>query len=475
MDDEPKAKSLLAALRGAIDRHVKQRPRDTMVRNAIDDPAEPLAQRVTEHDACDFCNQFANGEPVNPRKVSEKFHAYCKCHFILFFQETRYRETFVDDDSLSRIGITMEEGATPDYYEKRDGLVLAALGRKVEYLKRHLSGTRRADTLIDGELVEFKNPTSNGLFTVQNQILGNLYGGNKSVMKPQSDVLLISNVRNSMTMADMERSLAAAFDERSVLTAEEKAYMRKIILLDEHTRRVRIYEIKEADVARLNGPRRRQMNNSIGTKGNQGLRGTAIGGGDNKPPNISVKKTGGGNPDWRKRKEEIEKKEKPIQKELNAQWIIYQNTKTDSVYDEAVRKTILGYFSGYEDLVFVETGAKVLAKEISTAQLLVQKGHHVRFRAPVYGYKKSNPDFFIDKKYISDFKRIESENENKVFNHIKHAVVDQGAECVVVDLSFESISLEDAVRMAERAYKNPSIPVKQIVVLYGEKIEVIIP
>lgn len=276
MDDEPRAKSLLAALCGAIDRHVKQRPRDTIVRNAREDPAKPLAQRVSESDACDFCSQFANAEPVDPAKVSEKFHAYCKCHFMLFFQETRYRGRFVDDDALESVGITIEEGATPDYYEKRDGLVMAALGHRVEYRAPFKSGPRMADTLVDGERVEFKNPTSSGLFTVQNQILSNLYGKNKAVFKPQSDVLLISNVRNSMTMAEMQESLAFAFGSASKLTAEEMAYMRKIILLDERTRRVRVYEMKNADVARLLGPRRRQGNISRNASLAQGSKGSEL-------------------------------------------------------------------------------------------------------------------------------------------------------------------------------------------------------
>lgn len=84
-DSEPRVKSLLAVLLGAVDRHVKQRPRDTIVRNAVDDPAEVYAQRVTENDACDFCSRFANDAPVDPSRVSEKFHQFCKCHFMLFF------------------------------------------------------------------------------------------------------------------------------------------------------------------------------------------------------------------------------------------------------------------------------------------------------------------------------------------------------------------------------------------------------
>lgn len=201
----------------------------------------------------------------------------------------------------------------------------------------------------------------------------------------------------------------------------------------------------------------------------------AKGGGGNKPPVPPSKKTGGGSDDWRKKRDEALKREKPIDKRLNEEWAAYQANKTEAVYDATVRKAILEHFVGFESLVEVETGAQVIAKEISTAKKLVQRGHHVKFRSPIYGYKKKNPDFFLDRVYIADFKRIESENPNKVFNHIKHAVVDQKAECVVVDLSFESISVEDAVMMAQRTISNPAIDVKQVIILYGEKMEIILP
>ena len=242
-DIEIVRKSLWKAIYGAIDRHVKQRPRDSFKRNAIDDPAEPLVKRVTNNDACSFCNRFASDKPINPREASEKFHQFCKCHFMLFFQETKYKDKIVSEDKLHSIGVTMEDGAKPDDFEKRDAIILAALGRNVEFLKRNKSGSRRADSLIDGEVVEFKNPKGSGLFTVTYQIQSNLYGRNKTVINPQSDVLLISNVRNRMTMFEMERSLEFAFGRESILTDDEKAEIKKVILLDERTRRIRTYEM----------------------------------------------------------------------------------------------------------------------------------------------------------------------------------------------------------------------------------------
>lgn len=266
MADEGRRMSLVSALRGLVDKHVKQRPRDTIVRNAIEDPAKPLARRVTEEDACEFCVGEADGKPVSPAKASRHFHRFCKCHYLLFFQETRYQDRIVDDDALKSVGVEMEEGAKPDWYERRNALVLAAAGHRVKFLKRHRSGPRRADTLLDGEPVEFKNPTGGGRRTVQNQILKNLYGENKTIIKPQSDVLLISNVRSPMTMSEMEEGLAFAFGPESILTAEEKACVRKVILLDERTGRMRTYEMKRpATGSTLGNGHRRINSNTFGS------------------------------------------------------------------------------------------------------------------------------------------------------------------------------------------------------------------
>ena len=243
-DERMATKSLLSAIRGALDRHVKQRPRDAIIRNAIDDPAEPLVQRVTENDACDFCSRFANGKPVNPRDASEKFHQFCKCHFMLFFQETKHRSRFVNDGKLERIGVTIEDEANPDDFEKYDAMVIAALGRRVEFLKPAGNGPRIADTLIDGEIVEFKNPSLSNTRTVRNQILNCLYGKNREVIKPQSDWVLISNVKNGMSMVEMQESLAFAIAGDEPLTAEQLSHIRKVTLLDVKTQRLLTYDLK---------------------------------------------------------------------------------------------------------------------------------------------------------------------------------------------------------------------------------------
>lgn len=243
--DRMETKSLLSVLRGAIDRHVKQRPRDSFIRNAIDDPAEPLVRRVTENDACSFCNKHANGQPVNPRNASEKFHQFCKCHFMLFFQESRYRDYLVSDSKLESARVTIERGAGPDDWEKRDALILGALGHEVRFLKEIDKPNRRtSDIVLDGVNFEFKNPRGNSRNTIQNQLLNNFYGNDGVTFNPQSDRLLISNANSSMTMLDMENGLARVLSGESRITDGELSYMKEIILLDARTMRTRRYALR---------------------------------------------------------------------------------------------------------------------------------------------------------------------------------------------------------------------------------------
>ena len=130
----PNPKSLLAVLRGALDRRVKQRGRDTVVENAVNDPVKPLVQRVVEPDACDHCKSLGNSKPVDPRKVASEYHQYCKCHIKLVFSKAinaaksiiqdykakvlvRSVDTFAKKSNIaiSIIRINESSGKRPDY------------------------------------------------------------------------------------------------------------------------------------------------------------------------------------------------------------------------------------------------------------------------------------------------------------------------------------------------------------------------
>ena len=246
MDDGAiQAKSLLAVLRGAIDRRVKQRSRDTLKKNALEDPAKPLAQRVVEEDACDFCQRLGNSKPVSPAKVASEYHNYCKCQIALLFQETKYKEQFTNEAALGSLGIETEPGANPDDWEVRDALVLAKLGKHVSFRAQQKGlFVRTSDVFVDGVRCEFKNPKGNGYLTIHNQVKSTLYGEKSHVLNPQSSRILISNVRSEMTMQDMEKGLARVLSGETGLTTHELSEIKEITLLDEKTMTLRRYILK---------------------------------------------------------------------------------------------------------------------------------------------------------------------------------------------------------------------------------------
>lgn len=59
-----------------------------------------------------------------------------------------------------------------------------------------------------------------------------LYGNDHSMPNPQSDRVVISNVRSSMTMDDMLRGLLVAIDQDEGLKPEELELLSEVILLD---------------------------------------------------------------------------------------------------------------------------------------------------------------------------------------------------------------------------------------------------
>ena len=123
-------------------------------------------------------------------------------------------------------------------------LLLASLGQKVRFLKPSGNGPRRADIFIDGKRIEFKNPTLNNENTIRNQLLSCLYGKNKDIIKPQSGDVLISNVRNGMTLKEMQESLVRAYTSFQPLTTVEKAHISFVSLLDSRTGILKTYYMK---------------------------------------------------------------------------------------------------------------------------------------------------------------------------------------------------------------------------------------
>ena len=141
-------KSLLAVLRGALDRRVKQRSRNTVIDNAIEDPAKPLAQRVVEADACDKCKEFGDSLPVDPQKVASEYHQYCKCHVAILFQkveETAKRmERKIAAKHLGRKEAERVRKEYPEAYrEWRDAVEGIGQMKTAQSLYQHVPGTKQ--------------------------------------------------------------------------------------------------------------------------------------------------------------------------------------------------------------------------------------------------------------------------------------------------------------------------------------------
>lgn len=139
--------------------------------------------------------------------------------------------------------VKKQDGATPDEWEEKSADVLASIGFDVKFKARSLS-ERRADATIDGKRWEFKNPSGSGYLCVHNQIKSNLYGENKHKLKPQSSRVVISNVRSTLTLDQMEEQLRRVMDGESGFTDKELSKIEAVLLLDKNGK-ARLFRFKK--------------------------------------------------------------------------------------------------------------------------------------------------------------------------------------------------------------------------------------
>ncbi|MDM8270549.1 hypothetical protein [Thermophilibacter provencensis] len=123
-----------------------------------------------------------------------------------------------------------ESGASPDKFERACGELLRSNGLPVEFRKTRgdqPGGFRRrtSDTFIKGVAWEMKNPAGNGHLTVWNQFKSAVYGNDKKTPNPQSDKLIISNVRSEKTFGQM------VDDARKVLDDGEFPEITEVIIV----------------------------------------------------------------------------------------------------------------------------------------------------------------------------------------------------------------------------------------------------
>ena len=158
------AAALLAVLRGAVDCYVKQRSRDTVLNNAIEDPAKPQAQRVVEPDACDHCKILGNSLPVDPRKVANWYHQYCKCQVMLVFRRAARK---IDSAFPARYAKKREELLSNERFFAEHKTVVGAVG-----IGRNQFG-RKSKTHMKDYGLNPANPADRSIF--RETILDGLY------------------------------------------------------------------------------------------------------------------------------------------------------------------------------------------------------------------------------------------------------------------------------------------------------------
>ena len=122
-----------------------------------------------------------------------------------------------------------------------------------------------------------------------------------------------------------------------------------------------------------------------------------------------------------------------------------------------------------DGLIDCEFYAKPKAKELMTARSLAKNGHKVMFLRETDEGK--NPDAALDGD-ICDFKRIESDNPNKIFQNIKRS--GKQAELYVVDLRISRINAEDARRVSRQTVDSDETYAKKILILFAGEDECLI-
>lgn len=282
--DPDRAKAVISA---ALDNAVAAGDRNTMAANVARDRKAKWAI-VANADCCTWCMMVSgHGYYYNSEQSAraQTFHDYCKCEFVVRWDDSGSLEGYDPDGINKRIAMcaktlsvgfpdthdrhnavtaavlgemetrdprwlldgrpiapTFLDGANPDEYERAVAESLGRMGLGVVFRPEAKDcSTREADTLIRGVKWEFKNPAGANDLTIFNQIKKNLYN-RRGELSMQASHLVISNERNGMTMDAMENGLhhVLAKDEGYILEDIDK--MDEIILLDTENDRMKRFK-----------------------------------------------------------------------------------------------------------------------------------------------------------------------------------------------------------------------------------------
>ena len=132
------------------------------------------------------------------------------------------------------------ERAKPDEYERAVAESLGRMGLGVTFRPEAPDfSTRQADSLINGQKWEFKNPAGSGRLTIWNQVKKCLYGRYGHTLNMQSSRLVISNARSSMTFESMISDLEKVLAREEGFEIADLEKMDEILILDVKTQRIR--------------------------------------------------------------------------------------------------------------------------------------------------------------------------------------------------------------------------------------------
>ena len=149
--------------------------------------------------------------------------------------------------------------------------------------------------------------------------------------------------------------------------------------------------------------------------------------------------------DYETFREAYDKRVKELDRVIDEKWLEFRRAgKTE----EAYRATVGRYISELspDGRMSARYKAKPSGKELAAAERMAANGHAIEF-LPAVGNGK-HPDAIIDG-LTSDFKRIESEHRQKVFDRVKEAKAK--ADRVIVDLSMRTMTVEKASEAVEWA------------------------
>lgn len=271
--DSSTASGLRGKLGGLLVRQVNAKADETIIRNAVADPAHPRWALVPHAGACGWCVLLASQGFWYSARGRVPRHDHCKCAVAVDFSDDPALEGYdvgpmrgayadarrtVEADArrswgsmsaeerskyqrngktsydaylrnriaaemsardrgwLQRGGVldySLAEGAEPDQTERSVGGILGGHGMRVVFQPRSLTlGDRRADTVINGSKWEIKSPRGKGYLTILNQFKSVVFGENKHVRNPQASRVVISNVRSALSLEEMAEGVRRAFE-----------------------------------------------------------------------------------------------------------------------------------------------------------------------------------------------------------------------------------------------------------------------